>query len=171
MRLPFTSCVLLFALLLSGKTLANDEKNTLNNCQLTYKKCVTKVIDRIAAFYEKYEHIYDQCVENIHTIVDAEYQFVPCQDQLITCKQRNSSVSQKINNTKDISLATGDPNKYGLNDVAIRTIQKQASAIPRLKSLLISRDNKLIFEEYYAFKEDPKPHHIYSVTKSIMSLL
>lgn len=96
---------------------------------------------------------------------------MPCQDQLNACKQRNDSVSLKINNTKDISLAIADPNKYGLDKSSIQKIQRQANAIPKLKSLLISRNDKLIFEEYYAFKEDLKPHHIYSVTKSIMSIL
>lgn len=142
-----------------------------SECLIQYKKCATDILNKVDTFYKAYQDKEQQCNENINTIKSAEYDYVFCQDQLGDCKGESDSVWQRINYTKDISLLAGNPNQNGLNDSTLKKIKEGSKAIPKLKSLLISRDDKLIFEEYYAFKEDSKPHHIWSVTKSIMSLL
>ena len=163
--------VLLFKFVLAGETAKAVENNFLNKCQQKYKICTTEILDKVDYFYKTYENNTAECIKNIHNIIEAEYEYVSCQDQLTQCKGNNSFIFDKIHRTNDISLATGDPGNNGLNDLAVYKIQQQAKAISKLKSLLVSRGDKLIFEEYYASKGDPKPHHVWSITKSIMSLL
>ena len=169
-----------FIIFSSNDLLANDEAiDVLNNkskaiqdeCLTEYKKCTTSILDKVDAFYKVYENKGEECIKNIQTIIDSEYEHVSCQDQLSRCRGENESIWSRIHHTNDIQLEIGSPDKHGLNKFSVKSIREQARQIPKLKSLLISRKNKLIFEEYYRYKDDPKPHHVWSITKSVMSLL
>ncbi|MEX0738256.1 MAG: serine hydrolase [Pseudohongiella sp.] len=50
-------------------------------------------------------------------------------------------------------------------------LDQQAGTLPRLHSLLISHDNELIFEQYYAGRTDSQPANMKSASKSVISAL
>lgn len=147
------------------------DNQVTDECLIQYKKCTTDILNFVDSFFSEYEQNYEICIDKINTIKDAEYRYVNCQDQLSMCKGESELTSDRIYESDDIFFETGSPDKHGLSDKALNNIKKEASSIPNLKSLLIARDSKLLFEEYYSHKSSSKPHHIWSVTKSIMALL
>ena len=156
--------------------LANDnelekQSNLLSECRLQYKKCTTEILDSVDKFFKNYEADEKLCLEKIGTIQNVEYQYIDCQDQLIKCKGEGDLISTRINSGDNIELVEGNPVKNGVSQLTLNVIKQEVSSIPKLKSLLIARNNKLIFEEYYSQKDSQYPHHVWSVTKSVMALL
>ena len=77
----------------------------------------------------------------------------------------------KIHNTPDISFEKSDPSKHGLSESGIDEIKDNINDLPNLKSLLVVRNGKLIYEKHDDSEKEVKPHHVWSITKSMISLL
>lgn len=65
------------------------------------------------------------------------------------------------------------PEDVGLDTTRISSLINKilAKEIPNIHSLLISKDNNLVLEEYFYDYTPDKPHRVHSVTKSITSAL
>ena len=96
------------------------DNNLYDMCQKQYKKCSTRILDKVDAFYKIYEvnennNVENECTENIHEITNAEYEYVSCQDELNRCRNNSDSTQQRIHHTKDLSLMVGDLEEKGLS--------------------------------------------------------
>ena len=141
------------------------------DCQSAYKNCISDIADLFEPYADVYEFKPNICKNNLNKWRKLDYQFVHCQDTYIICNGEQEKLWEKIHKTADISLEQEQPENHGLTQNNTAKIYQSATNIPNLRSLLVSRRGKLIFEEYYSFKDDPKPHYVFSVTKSIMSIL
>lgn len=108
---------------------------------------------------------------NHNKLGELDYQFVHCQDQQSQCKNSEKNRWKKIYDTPDISLETADPSKHGLSESDIDKIKDNINDLPNLKSLLVLRNGKLIYEKHDDSEKEVKPHHVWSITKSMISLL
>ncbi len=70
-------------------------------------------------------------------------------------------------------LSTGDIEKAGLNKLLVDEMMNKivAGNYPNTHSILIIKDNKLVFEEYFYEHNKNKVHELRSATKSIVSAL
>ncbi|QMU62431.1 MAG: serine hydrolase [Gammaproteobacteria bacterium] len=150
---------------------ANAQNEDYDTCQVTYKACTSNFMDQYEPYINTYEHDPEECNNNIKEWTKLEYEFVHCQDDYNSCKGNDVSLWERIHSAPDISLSAENPASNGLSKIHIQDISEEAETIRNLKSLLIARNGKLIFEDNYEFNENPEPHHIFSITKSITSLL
>ncbi len=162
----------LFFITLIFMLLMNSAQATkLNECQKEYKACMTVLIDKYQPILGNYGVNPAQCRVNHNKSEALDHQFVHCQDQYSQCKNSEENFWRKIHNTPDISLEKADPSKYGLSESDIDEIKGHINNLPNLKSLLVVRNGKLIYEKHDDSKKEVKPHHIFSITKSMISLL
>ena len=66
------------------------------------------------------------------------------------------------------SLAAEGMDSTGIIDMTDKIIREEFS---RIDGLLILKNNKLVYEEYFHGYSESVPHNIYSATKSITSIL
>ena len=162
---------IVFVTLVFVHVLSASYANSIPTCQSAYKNCISDIVDLLEPYADVYEVNPKKCKSNLNEWKRIDYQFVHCQDKYNKCNGKQNDLWKKIHSTPDISLELGKPEIHGLTESDIVEIQKAATNIPNLRSLLVSHEGKLIFEEYYSFKEQPKPHAMNSVTKSVMSIL
>ncbi|MFV1986328.1 MAG: serine hydrolase domain-containing protein [Gemmatimonadota bacterium] len=67
--------------------------------------------------------------------------------------------------------AEASPAQVGMNAAALDNALSAAAAIPRLRSLLVVKDGKLVAEEYFGGADRQTLHDVRSVTKSVVGTL
>ena len=106
---------------------------------------------------------------------DMVFDLLACDEIAAACATNSTpdenKFHSKLKETQDVEWETSDPKKEGFNVTALNKALEKAKSVNQLRSLLIAKNGKLVIEEYYDLKDDPRPQRTQSITKSITSLL
>lgn len=159
--------VFIFVTACVNNVLADDGRA----CEISYKVCVANLLDHYDSYGKAYDKNIAECKNNLKEWTKLDYEYVHCLDEFNLCKGSDLGYWEKIHETPDLVHKFGEPSEHGLSSIEVEELINSAKETSNLQSLLISREGYLLHESYYAFKEDPKPQRINSITKSVVSLL
>jgi|GEM_PF-2905681 len=107
--------------------------------------------------------------------IDYQFKIIACDDITLACNTSREPDFQKFlerqQSFPDADWLESTPEKQGVDRIKLQQAVATAKAVPNFRSLLVVKDGKLILEEYFSRKDDPRPQHVQSITKSITSLL
>ena len=153
-------------------TIANDDE-----CQSQYKSCVKTNLDEQWSLWDDWNAGQLNLSFDKFDTKNIDYQFkiFACDDITLACKTNREPNFKKFlkhqQSFPDADWLLSTPEKVGLNEIKIKAAVATASAIQGFRSILVVKNGKLVTEEYFNRKDDPRPHHVQSITKSITSLL
>lgn len=153
-------------------SIANDDE-----CQSQYKSCVKTNLDEYWLLWDDWSAgRLNLSLEEFDTKnINYQFNIFTCDDITLACMtnrepdfKKHTKHQQSIPDT-DWLLSTSE--KVGLNEAKLQAAVATASAIQGFRSMLVVKNGKLVTEEYFSRKDDPRPQHVQSITKSITSLL
>ena len=107
--------------------------------------------------------------------IDYQFKILACDDITDACKTNREPDFKKFleqqQSFPDAEWLVSTPEKHGLDTSKLQEAVTTAADVPHFRSILVVKDGKLVTEEYYSRKDDPRPQHVQSITKSITSLL
>ena len=151
---------------------ANDD-----DCQSQLQTCMRSNLDESWSLWNDYAGgqlniSYDE-LDTRH--IDIQYKFLACDEVTHACKANREPDFEKYLKDRlsfpEVDWLLSSPEKEGLDKGKLEKAIATAADITNFRSILVVKNGKLIAEEYYARKDDPKPQHVQSITKSITSLL
>jgi len=77
----------------------------------------------------------------------------------------------RIHSYPEASWTKAKPEDEGIDNKKLQKSISIAASINNFRSILVVKNGKLVTENYYSRKDDPRPQHVQSITKSITSLL
>lgn len=153
-------------------SLATDDE-----CKAEYQSCVKTNFDKQWSLWDDREAgriiLSHDAFDSKH--IDNQYDILACDEVTLACKTNREPDFKKYLEARqsfpeaDWLLST--PEKEGLVNNQLQKAISTAASITNFRSILVVKNGKLITEEYYKRKEDPRPQHVQSITKSITSLL
>ncbi len=173
-------CILipLIALFLPPNFLKADNEVISDKCQKVYKTCSKQRFEELFSAWDSpwFDHgltiSHEEWVTKTEGIV---FQIVACDEVAAACERdRTPDIQRYLDqyfSLPEVEWELTTPKEAGLNSTALQKAISEASKITHLRSLLVASNGKLVVEEYYNRKNDPRPQHVQSVTKSITSLL
>ena len=161
-------------LILANVSMADSNKE---QCQSELKICLKEKIkvssDFKSASWDMHRDAYKP--ESIPKIIDGYFEYFSCQPRYKACLNNRefnlAKYYETLANLKDAHWETINAKQVGMDGGVIEKVAQRAGNVGELRSLLVAKDGKLVVEEYYQLKDDPRPTWIASVTKSIVSLL
>lgn len=176
MRLSHSLFVLLSILLLSGKALANDEKIFPAGCVDVYKACNKEKFEAVWDYMEwwnagKIDITFEQYDKNF---TDKVFGILSCGEIKNACEtasEANLSRYTDLSTKIEVDWSQSIPKEEGFDVKSVKELLEAAKSVTRLRSLLVSKNGKLVIERYFSRRNDPRPQHMQSVTKSISSIL
>ena len=107
--------------------------------------------------------------------IDYNFNIIACDDITLACQMNRKPDFEKFlkrqESFPEADWLVSTPEIVGLDKNKLEAAILTASSISGFRSMLVVKNGKLITEEYYARKDDPRPQHVQSITKSITSLL
>ncbi len=168
---------LCFVFLISTSIYINTTSANEEECRLNYTSCVTNNFDALFALWDEwYTGQLNLSFDEFDTKdIDYEFKIFACDDITFACKENREPDFERLLKHQlsfpDAYWQLSTPNEVGLNEAKLQSAVATASAIHGFRSILVVKNGKLVAEEYFARKNDPRPHHVQSITKSITSLL
>ncbi len=153
-------------------SLASDDE-----CKAEYQSCVKTNFDKHWVHWDDREagRIILSHDEFDSKHIDNQFDILACDEVTLACEaNREPDFKKYLEDQKSFPEADwlmSTPEKQGLDERKLKKAISAAARIPNFRSILVVKNGKLIAEEYYARKEDPRPQHVQSITKSITSLL
>ena len=157
-------------------SLAEDSELT-NRCQSEYKKCVETKFDELWSKWDTWSA--GQLMLSLDEF-DSEqlniiFKIFACNEVADACTSNREPNKKRYLEDKqsspEVDWVLSSPENEGLEKYKIQEAIAVASSIPNFRSFLVVSNGKLVVEEYFSRKNDPRPQHIQSITKSITSLL
>ena len=152
--------------------MANDDE-----CKSQLKSCVKSNLDQQWELWGKWGlgelgSSYDE-FDTKH--IDYQFKIFACDDISHACKMNREPNFKKFleqqQSFPDADWLVSTPEKKGLDQTKLQEAISTAADISKFRSILVVKDGNLVSEEYFARKDDLRPQHVQSVTKSITSLL
>lgn len=147
------------------------------DCQAEYLHCAKNKLDEIwsiwGPWYDKQLQVSPDELDNKQ--LDKIFDLYACDEVTHACESNQAPDLKRYlahkQSQSETDWSLSKPIKEGVNDRKIQAAILAAASIPDLRSVIIAKNGKIIAEEYYSRKEDLRPQHIQSITKSITSLL
>ena len=157
-------------------SLADDSEKT-NKCQAEYKRCAEINFDELWSKWDYWSagQLMLSLDEFDSEQLDIIFKIYACDEVANACiSNREPNIRRYLEHQQSLPETDwflSNPEKEGLNNDKLQEAISVASSIPNFRSFLVATNGKLVVEEYYSRKSDPRPQHIQSITKSITSLL
>lgn len=153
-------------------SVANDDE-----CKSQYQSCIKSNFDDSWSLWDDWNagqlNLSHDEFDTKH--IDIQFKLLACDEVVHSCKSnREPNFKKYIKNQQSFPEAdwlVSKPEKEGLDKNKLLEAISTAAAITNFRSILVAKNGKLVAEEYYSRKDDPRPQHIQSITKSITSLL
>ena len=168
----------LIVLFLLSSSLKAENEVVSDKCQKVYKTCSKQQFEELFSAWDRpwFDRgliiSHEEWVNKTSGIV---FQIVACDEVAAACERdRTPDIQRYLDryfSLPEVEWELTTPKEAGLNSTALQEAVLEASKITNLRSLLVASNGKLVVEEYYNRKNDPRPQHVQSVTKSITSLL
>ena len=148
-----------------------------SRCQSEYLGCIKSNLDKSWALWDDWGSgrlnlSYDE-FDTKH--INIQFNIIACDEVTYACRSnREPNFKKYLEQQQSFSEAdweVSNPEKEGLDEAKLQEAIATSSEISNFRSILIVKNGKLVAEEYYSRKDDPRPQHIQSITKSITSLL
>ena len=171
-------CTLLVSLAFSSMVFAdNTSSDRIKPCRTGLQACqkdTYTIID--ATKNNEWDYVLKKYTRNgLVAIRNLYFDYFACQYEYDLCvagEEADVEVFHKqVSNTPETQWELSTPAQEGVDASLIQKVHDHAAAIEDLRSLLIVKNGKLIYESYFAMQEDKRPHWCMSTTKSIVSLL
>ena len=111
----------------------------------------------------------------IQNILTGQFDILACDEVAHACKANREPDVKKYfeqrQSLTDTNWLLSKPEEEGLDTEKLKEAIAAAASIKHFRSILVAKNSKLVTEEYYSRKEDPRPQHVQSITKSVTSLL
>ncbi|MBT8125804.1 MAG: beta-lactamase family protein [Gammaproteobacteria bacterium] len=166
----------LFSLISLPNMLKADNETPSAKCQV-YKTCSKQGFVEIFSVWDLWNSgslniSHDEWVTKQ---LEKHFKVFACDEVAAACESDRAPNTQhfleKYTTLPEVEWERNTPKESGLNSIALEMAISEASQISHLRSLLIVTNGKLVVEKYCSRKNDPRPQHLQSVTKSITSLL
>ncbi len=164
--------ILISIFLCLNQLLASDEE-----CKTEYQQCVK------TNFIKQWAH-WDDREAGLSTLphdafdtqhIDNQYDIFACDEVTLACKAGRKPDFEKFlahrQSFPEADWLLSKPENEEIDTEKLAQAIKTAAGIKRFRSILVVKNGKLIAENYYSRKGDPRPQHVQSITKSITSLL
>ena len=156
---------------------ASTEALDINDCKKVYRLCNQEKLEEIWSLWDTWSagslNVSKKKFDEMNT--DAVYEILSCREFSNACEQkRNPDTTEyfeRSNINPEISWTNIKPEESLDSFEKFTEIVDSSKSVTDLRSLLVVKNDKLIFEKYYNEKNDLRPQHLQSVTKSIVSLL
>ena len=155
----------------------NDAIANEIDCQSQYRACVIENFDAQWALWEEWSAgQLNMSLDKFDTKhIDSQYSILACDEITLACNEDREpdfdKFLQKQQSFPEADWPVSTSEKVGLDEKNIQQAISSAQELSGFRSLLVVKDGKLVTEEYFTRKDDPRPQHVQSVTKSITSLL
>ncbi len=145
-----------------------------DSCRSEYKSCVKNNFD---THWEHWDtaHVnmsHDE-FDTIH--INNQNSILACDEVTLACKENRKpdfkNYLERIHSYPEASWVESKPEDEGFDNKKLQKAVSTAASINNFRSILVVKNGKLVTEEYYSRKDDPRPQHVQSITKSITSLL
>lgn len=153
-------------------SVAND-----GNCQSRFQSCIKSNLDTSWSLWNDWEAgqlnlSYDE-FDTKH--IDIQFNLIACDEVTHACKaDREPNFKKYLKNQQAFPEADwleSTPEKEELDKNKLQEAISTAADISNFRSMLVVKNGRLVSEQYFSRKEDPRPQHVQSITKSITSLL
>lgn len=154
-----------------------DNEAQSAKCQEAYKTCSKQGFVEIFSLWDVWNSgslniTHDEWITKQ---LEKHFQVFACDEVATACESNRAPNTQhfleQYTILPEVEWEQVAPKESGLNSAVLEKVIVEATKIANLRSLLVTTNGKLVVEEYYNRKEDPRPQHLQSVTKSITSLL
>ena len=149
----------------------------MEQCKIEFKSCRKRYMElSFEAKYYRWDFKNKLLPESaIPKVRDSYFDYFSCQFDHKLClaekKSNRKEYLDSIASSQESAWEVSSPAKEGINNSIILHVERNAEEIKHLRSLLITKNEKLIFEKYTQFEEDLRPQRVESISKSIVSLL
>lgn len=150
---------------------------TQKDCGEVYRLCNQEKLKNIWSLWDQWSagslNFSKKKFDEMNT--DALYEILSCREYSNACEQKRNPDTAKYFERRNIYPEINWPKFKPENIVdsfeKFSAIVDSSSSVTDLRSLLVVKNGNLIHERYYNEKNDHRPQHLQSVTKSITSLL
>lgn len=165
----FSVCV--FSLWMNS-SFADDEK-----CIAEYQSCVKTNFDKHWKHWDDRESgqivLQHDAFDSKH--IDNQFDIFACDEVTLACNAGRAPDFKKFLERRatfpDADWLASKPESEAIDVAKLEQALKTAGGITNFRSILVAKNGKLITEQYFKRKDDPRPQHVQSITKSITSLL
>ena len=155
-------------------SIASDDE-----CKAQLQSCITDELDKSWSLWGDYyggkldlNLPYDD-FDTRH--IDNQFNLIACDEVALACKAKRKPDLKKYLSQQqafpDADWLLSTPEKQGLDSKKLQKAISTAADISNFRSMLVVKDGMLVTEKYFSRKDDPRPQHVQSITKSIVSLL
>ena len=175
MSVYFNKTIIIMLITISiglNTSFANDDR-----CQSEYQSCVKSKLDESWSLWDDWgggqlNLSYDE-LDTKH--INIQFGLIACDEVTNACRSnREPNFKEFLENQKSLPetdwVASNSENE-GLDKNKLQEAISTAAEISNFRSILIVKNGKLVAENYFSRKDDPRPQHVQSITKSITSLL
>ncbi len=153
-------------------SVANNDK-----CQSQYQGCIKSNLDELWSLWDNWNagqlNLSHSEFDTKH--IDIQFNFSACDEVIHACKSnREPNFHKYLKNQQSFpesNWLVSKPEEEGLDKNKLQEAISTAAEITNFRSILVAKNGKLVVEKYYSRKDDLRPQHIQSITKSITSLL
>ena len=169
--------VFLVLLILHPYLLKADDESPSTKCQKVFKTCFKQQTAEIFSLWDwRYSNGTNLSHDEWETkLLDKHFGLIACDEVAAACESDRTPNTQRYleqySTLHEVEWELTTPKEAGLDSTALEEAISEASQIAHFRSLLVVTNGKLVVEEYYNRKDDLRPQHVQSVTKSITSLL
>ncbi len=169
--------IFLVSLFLLPNLLQADNEVISAKCQEIYRTCFQEKLKEIWSAWDWWNagQLMLSNEEWDKKQGDLIFEMLACDEVAAACVTDSISDTEgflsKLESTPDIKWEIADPMKEGIDATTLNKAIEEAKNINQLRSFLVAKNGKLVIEEYFDLKGDPRPQRIQSATKSITSLL
>ena len=146
-------------------------------CRSKYQSCVKSKLDESWSLWDDWGSgrlnvSYDE-LDTRH--INIQFDLIACDEITNACKSnREPNFEEFLENHQSLpetDWIVSNPEAEGLDKNKLQETIATAEDISNFRSILIAKNGKLVAEKYFNRKDDPRPQHVQSITKSITSLL
>lgn len=148
-----------------------------NECQNEYQSCVKSKLDKLWLLWDDWGKgqlnlSYDE-FDTKH--INIQFDLIACDEVTNACRSNREpnfkEFLERQQSLPETDWVVSNPEDEKLDKNKLREAISTAAEISNFRSILIVKNGKLVVEKYFSRKDDPRPQHIKSITKSITSLL
>ena len=168
---------LYFVFLISTSIYINTSSANEEECRLNYQNCVKTNLDGLWSLWDDWNAgQINLTIDKLDTkTIDYHFKIFACDDITLACKANREPDFKKFlehqQSFPEADWVVSSPENEGLDKNKLQEAISTAAEIYNFRSMLVVKNGKLVTEEYFTRKDDPRPHHVQSITKSITSLL
>ncbi len=171
----FSKAVVFIFIIISiwlNTSVANDD-----DCQSQFQSCIKNNLDASWSLWNDWSAgqlklSYDE-FDTKH--IDIQFNLIACDEVAHACKaEREPNFIKYLEHQQSFPEADwllSTPEKEGLDKSKLQGAISTAAEISNFRSILVVKNGKLVSEQYFSRKDDLRPQHVQSITKSITSLL